>query len=259
MSYNAVPLLRDIDVYMFDALGTTVDWFTTVKRHVMRRSDAAQFHPNRDEDQEAAEFARAWRQGYYAHIRTVTTGGEGSLNLDLVHRKILDEMLASPRWSHLAPLWDDAIRSELVQVWHDLDVYEDTLPGLAELAKHGIVVTLSNANYRLLVDMAKNKQLPWDGILSTEFFGVYKPTAQAYLAASYHLGVPPERVAMVATHLWDLHGAAQAGLKTIYVPRPAEDSLDIRENVRSKAEGGNVDLVVKDFRELAALAAEARK
>lgn len=36
---------------------------------------------------------------------------------------------------------------------HATTVYEDTLPGLAELAKYGIVVTLSNGNYRLLVDM----------------------------------------------------------------------------------------------------------
>lgn len=64
---------------------------------------------------------------------------------------------------------------------------------------------------------------------------------------------------MVAAHKWDLDGAAQAGLKTIYVPRPAEDTREIRENMRSKAEGGDVDLVVKDFIELATLAAEARK
>ena len=64
---------------------------------------------------------------------------------------------------------------------------------------------------------------------------------------------------MVAAHKWDLIGAARAGLKTIYVPRPAEDTREIRENMRSKTEGGDVDLVVKDFIELATLAAEARK
>lgn len=64
---------------------------------------------------------------------------------------------------------------------------------------------------------------------------------------------------MVASHKWDLDGAANAGLKTIYVPRPAEDSPEVKASVRSRAEGGDVDLVVKDFEELAALAAEARK
>jgi len=92
-------------------------------------------------------------------------------------------MLASPRWSHLATLWDEPARKELVQVWHDLDgkhslalrdmpcaivarapptVYEDTRPGLTELAKYGIVVTLSNGNYRLLVDMVSNVDLAWE-------------------------------------------------------------------------------------------------
>lgn len=84
-------------------------------------------------------------------------------------------------------------------------------------------------------------------------------TKEAYVSAAYHLGVPPERVAMVAAHTWDVEGAARAGLKSIYVPRPAEDTQEVRENMRSKAEGGIVDLVVKDFKELAALAAEARK
>ncbi|KAH0826385.1 HAD-like domain-containing protein [Lanmaoa asiatica] len=168
-------------------------------------------------------------------------------------------MLASPRWSHLATVWDESARNELVQVWHDLDVYEDTVPGLAELRKSGIVVALSNGNYRLLLDLAKNKQLPWDGILSAEFFGVYKPTRQAYLSAAYHLGVPSERVAMIAAHKWDVEGAAHAGLKTVYVPRAAEDTQEAREGMRSKAEGGSVDLIVKDFKELATLVAEARE
>lgn len=82
---------------------------------------------------------------------------------------------------------------------------------------------------------------------------------KAYLSASYHLGVPPERIAMVASHTWDLEGATQAGFKTIFVPRPAEDTEELRRSVRSKAEGGNVDLVVNDFKELAVLAAEAKK
>ncbi|KAF8121521.1 HAD-like domain-containing protein [Boletus edulis] len=255
MSSNAASVLRDVDAYVFDVFGTAVDWFTTLKREVARRADGS-FH---DKDQDAAEFAREWREGYYAHIRTVNAGGEGSLNFDIAHRQILDRMLASPRWSHLGSLWDDPARSALVQLWHELDAYQDTIPGLTELGKLGTVACLSNGNFRLLLDLAKNKHLPWDGILSTEFFGVYKPTKQAYLAAAYHLGVSPDRLAMVAAHKWDLDGAAQAGLKTVYVPRPAEDSQEVRESVRSKAQGGDVDVVVKDFVELATLAAEARK
>lgn len=31
--------LRDVDVYLFDAFGTTVDWFTTIKRIVAHNSN----------------------------------------------------------------------------------------------------------------------------------------------------------------------------------------------------------------------------
>ncbi|KIJ64066.1 hypothetical protein HYDPIDRAFT_188175 [Hydnomerulius pinastri MD-312] len=259
MSTEPAFSLRDVDAYMFDAFGTTVDWYTTVSREIPRRSKGAMAESSQD----AEDFTREWRQGYYSHIRKVNEGGSGTFNVDIAHREILEEMLASSRWSHLAAVWDESERSSLVTVWHDLDAYEDSVPGLSELKKHGVVVTLSNGNYRLLLDMvgipvAKNKGLPWDGILSTELFGVYKPTKQAYLSAAYHIAVPPERIAMVAAHKWDLHGAAQAGLKTIYVPRPAEDTKEIRENMRSKAEGGEVDLVVNSFVELASLAAEAK-
>ncbi|KAG1730949.1 uncharacterized protein EDB91DRAFT_737148 [Suillus paluster] len=58
---------------------------------------------------------------------------------------------------------------------------------------------------------------------------------------------------MVAAHKFDLLAAASVGFKTIHVPRPAEDPREVRESMRSKQDGGEVDLVVKDFQELARL------
>ena len=57
---------------------------------------------------------------------------------------------------------------------------------------------------------------------------------------------------MVAAHLWDLRAAAEHGMKTVYVPRITDDPED-RDHVRSKADGGEVDLVVQSIEELAAL------
>ncbi|KAF8431959.1 hypothetical protein L210DRAFT_3650790 [Boletus edulis BED1] len=61
---NAASVLRDVDAYVFDVFGTTVDWFT-MKREVARRADGA-FHDNYQMPhplrnttyQDAAEFAR---------------------------------------------------------------------------------------------------------------------------------------------------------------------------------------------------------
>ena len=76
---------------------------------------------------------------------------------------------------------------------------------------------------------------------------------EVYLGALRHLNLPGEKCAMVAAHLWDLKAAAKhAGMKTVYVPRITDD-LEDREGVKSKAEGGEVDVVVNSFEELAAL------
>ncbi|KAH7908282.1 HAD-like domain-containing protein [Hygrophoropsis aurantiaca] len=246
--------LGDIEAFVFDVFGTTVDWFTTVSREVAIRSRGHIAVGSQD----AIDFANEWRDGYKRTVSQVSQGGQGSLSIDIVHKDLLEYMLESPRWSRLAAVWSQQDRNDLVMTWHNLDPYPgDTLEGLAELKKHTIIATLSNGNLRLLLDMAKNASLPWDAILSAELFGTYKPAPKAYLSAAYHLSVEPQKIAMVAAHKYDLLGAAKVGFKTIYVPRPAEDTPEIRAEVKAKKHGGEVDLVVRGFVELASLVANA--
>lgn len=70
-----------------------------------------------------------------------------------------------------------------------------------------------------------------------------------------HLSLEPHNCAMVATHAWDLRGAAKAGMKTIYVRRAAEEPVE-EEEVKPKSKGGDVDLVVDSFTELTAIFAK---
>lgn len=56
---------------------------------------------------------------------------------------------------------------------------------------------------------------------------------------------------MVAAHLKDLRGAASHGLRTIFIPRSGEP--DSAPETRARADGGEVDLVVKDLDEIAKL------
>lgn len=107
-------------------------------------------------------------------------------------------------------------------------------------------------------------------MFSGELLGSYKPcvttfakseailaydatrTPKVYLGAIHHLSVPPEKCAMVAAHIFDLRAAASHGMKTVYVRRVTED-INVRDSVKSKKEGGEVDVVVDSFEELAAL------
>lgn len=59
---------------------------------------------------------------------------------------------------------------------------------------------------------------------------------------------------MVAAHLKDLRAAASYGLRTIFIPRLGEP--DSAPETRGKADGGEIDLVVKDFGEIAKLLEE---
>lgn len=76
---------------------------------------------------------------------------------------------------------------------------------------------------------------------------------KVYQGALHHLDIAPEKCAMVAAHLWDLRAAAKHGMMTVYVPRATDDPED-RDSVKSKADGGEVDLVVSTLEELAELA-----
>jgi 2-haloacid dehalogenase len=49
-------------------------------------------------------------------------------------------------------------------------------------------------------------------VLSTEKIGAFKPPARVYHWACQQVEFPPERVALVAAHSWDVHGAVRAGL-----------------------------------------------
>jgi beta-phosphoglucomutase-like phosphatase (HAD superfamily) len=71
-----------------------------------------------------------------------------------------------------------------------------------------------------------------------------------FLGAARLLGLPPHEVVMVAAHIDDLRAAASYGLRTVYVRRLTED-VDVRETVKSKADGGEVDIVVDSLEELA--------
>lgn len=49
-----------------------------------------------------------------------------------------------------------------------------------------------------------------------------------------------------------MRGAAKQGMKTIYIPRPHDD-VGIQDNIKAKADGGDVDVVIRSFTDLEAI------
>ncbi|KAF9269750.1 haloacid dehalogenase [Marasmius fiardii PR-910] len=242
-----------VEAYIFDVFGTTVDWRSSVVKEL---EELGSKHSLSYTSSDWKDFANEWRRGYMTKTYEIAHGGAGSNDVDTMHREILEDMLSSSRWSSLSSVLDEDARVRLNHVWHRLKGWPDTVKGLYNLKKNAIVACLSNGNVRLLVDMAKYADLPWDVVFSGALFESYKPNPKTYNGALKHLslGGTPHKAAMVAAHLFDLRGAAKAGLRTVYIPRPDEESSGTDPGeVKSKAEGGEVDIVVKSIEELAQL------
>lgn len=222
----------------FDVFGTVVDWRSTVIREGQALGRTKGLQAN------WAAFAEAWRDGYHPAMNRVRQGELPWTNLDGLHRMMLEDVLIRFGIEGL----DEPEKDALNRVWHRLDPWPDAVAGLERLKQRFIVATLSNGNVGLLVNMAKRAGLPWDAVLSSELTGHYKPDREVYLKAAGLLGLRPGEVMMVAAHKPDLRGAASAGLRTAFVPRPREWP-DRRIDLSFE---DSFDINARDFLDLAA-------
>ncbi|KAK7012599.1 Haloacid type II [Favolaschia claudopus] len=239
--------LPGVQALLFDVFGTVVDWHGSVTKELERVGKQHSI------EGDWKEFATTWQRGYDENTLRIAQGGKGPSSVDVMHREMLEDILTSEKWKALSDKLTSQARDELNLVWHRLDGWPDSTPGLYNLKKEVIIATLSNGNVRLLVDMAKHADLPWDTIFSAELFESFKPNPKVYLGAVKHLSLEPHNCALVAAHVDDLRAAAGVGMRTIYIPRPGED-VGVGE-VKPKAEGGDVDVVVHSFEELVKLLA----
>lgn len=103
-----------------------------------------------------------------------------------------------------------------------LNVHADVEDGVHALRRAGVrLVTLSNGS----ADVAKTLltraglQDDFDAFLSVQDAPGWKPVRAAYDYAADACGVEHEGMLLIAVHPWDIHGAAQAGLRTGWLNR----------------------------------------
>ncbi len=201
-----------IKALLFDVFGTVVDWRASI------RNDLEQWFTPLGISRDWEAFAQDWRALYQPAMERVRNGQRGYVRLDILHRESLDSLL--PTYD-LADLSADQ-RDHINRIWHRLQPWDDVLPGLLQLKPQFILATLSNGNIELMVNMARNANLPWDMILGAEVAQAYKPDPQAYLVSMDMLGLEPAQCLMVAAHNEDLRQASSLGMKTAFISRPTE-------------------------------------
>jgi 2-haloacid dehalogenase len=116
----------------------------------------------------------------------------------------------------------DSQVSSVMSGFDELPAFPDALPALSQLAEAGVrVACLTNGSAYLASSFVNRTGLGSlvDRVISVEEVYRWKPAGVVYLYAASVMDVPTDRMALVAAHDWDCHGAKRAGLTTGWVSR----------------------------------------
>ncbi|MGY4225032.1 2-haloacid dehalogenase [Bradyrhizobium sp. USDA 4503] len=202
-----------IKAMTFDIQGTLFDYY----QPFTRISNALNDRKARRLDWSG--FLEDWNAAALSIIRAIIDGKRTWIAPREVFLEALDGVLSL---RGLTSQLDETERLELMSVWGQMVPWSDSARGVVQFKRKVTVAALSNAGTAGVIALAKRGGLPFDAVLTGELVHSYKPSPEAYQAASTYLGFPPSKIMMVAAHKFDLKGAKAAGFKTAYIPRPLE-------------------------------------
>lgn len=245
--------------FLYDVFSTVVDWRTTVTQELTSFATLTSTRcsiRSQISSKNWSEFAQKWHLRSMKRIQQSILGLEPFRKIDEINREILFSLIQEfdlPQY-----VWSDDEVDQLNLVWHNLDCYDDCVPGLSRLSERYVNATLSNANVRLLVDLKRHNHLHMlDYMFSAELFKEFIPKESTYLGACEMLNLDPGEVVMVASNYNNLLNAKKFGLRTVYVRREKEDNFNYDEydNEYNNSNCGDVDMefdwVVDNLEELA--------
>jgi 2-haloacid dehalogenase len=132
-------------------------------------------------------------------------------------REVADGALAT-----VAPVLTARQRTEVLAAFARLEAYPDARPALQRLRRAGVpVAALTNgaaATTTALLERAGLSAVV-NRVISIDEVRTWKPAPAPYRHAADVMGVEPGRLAHVAVHGWDVHGARHAGLMTGWASR----------------------------------------
>ena len=112
--------------------------------------------------------------------------------------------------------------AQVMAGFNELPAFPEALPAITSLTEAGLrVACLTNGSAYLASSFVNRTGLGTgvDRVISVEEVYRWKPAGVVYRYAAEVLNVPSDRLALVAAHDWDCHGAKRAGLTTGWVSR----------------------------------------
>lgn len=116
----------------------------------------------------------------------------------------------------------DVATEEIMKGFSELEAHPDVAPAMSALRDADIrMVTLTNGSASVTQRLLESAGLQGfvERIISVDEVRRWKPRREVYIHCADTTGVEPHRLALIAAHAWDIHGAQRAGLITGYVSR----------------------------------------
>jgi 2-haloacid dehalogenase len=208
----AEPQFDDIAACVFDAYGTLFDFASTVARCREQLGDKAD------------QLNTIWRAKQLEYAWTCSLMGRHS---DFWHitGAALDFAFEA------LGIEDPALRARLMQLYLDIDSFDDVTPVLEHLREAGMKrVILSNGSVTMLVSATKHAGIGklLDDTISIEEAGLYKPHPAAYQLAVDKLKLPAHQICFLSANGWDTAGGAAFGFQVVRVNRTGQPAEKLR-------------------------------
>jgi 2-haloacid dehalogenase len=188
----------------FDMYGTLVDPIGITK-------ELERYLP-----EEASHVSMAWRQKQLEYTFRLTAMGRYE-DFERVTRKALDYALVTAG----RELGSEQ-KETLMEQYNALKQFADVEPGLQRLKEAGYeMVVFSNGTPRMLEALLDAAQLRpyFQGSISVDEVGVYKPSPETYRHVARRLGRSIGEVRLVSSNPFDAVGAEAAGMRAAWVDR----------------------------------------
>lgn len=213
-----------IKAVFFDFMGTCLDWHSSV----------VQALPSVVPKEDASKLALEWRREYFLENSKRVRQNLHPEDIDITLSRTLDVILN--QWPHHMPLFDPETKSQVIQAWHSQQAWPEVGEAIRSLRQDlGLEVFVhANGTTRLQLDLTRSSGLHFDMLFSSQLLGAYKPRPEAYEKGLELIKLQPDEVVLVAAHAYDLRGAKNCGLKTVYVHRWTDDIDEDMERVKGE-------------------------
>ncbi|KAJ5490358.1 Haloacid dehalogenase type II [Penicillium expansum] len=213
-----------IKAVFFDFMGTCLDWHSSVVEAL----------PTAIPKDEASKFALEWRRQYFLETSKRVRENLHPEDIDITLARTLEALLDnSPDHK---PHFDTKTKDQIIEAWHSQKAWPEVSDAIHSLRQDlGLeVFVLANGTTRLQLDLTRSSGLQFNMLFSSQLLGVYKPRPEAYKKGLELVNLRPEEVVLVAAHAYDLRGAQNCGLRTVYIHRWTDDINEDMEVVKTE-------------------------